>query len=236
MSWLLGALLMGGSVYINGVKANSLRNFEIEDVDITIDADGNVYITASNLIVEVAGANAGPAPSPAETALESVAPAPLETRPDPPILGDEPLAVGGQAASAPAVVGSLSATDMPPTVLAVPPVGAVPAERWWLVIEDNASNGHLLEISVNGTAVSNYQSGSAPVMIDLAAFLHLGENQVDVVAQASGTLGGGVLHVYVAPGANHGGELVLEEPVLVFSRRASDDPAGANFHRTLSIP
>ena len=107
MSWLLGALLMGGSVYINGVKANSLRNFEIEDVDITIDADGNVYITASNLIVEVAGANAGPAPSPAETALESVAPAPLETRPDPPILGDEPLAVGGQAASAPAVVGSL---------------------------------------------------------------------------------------------------------------------------------
>ena len=112
----------------------------------------------------------------------------------------------------------------------------MPAERWWLVIEDNGSKGHVLEISVNGTLVSNYQSGSAPVMIDLAAFLHPGENQVDVTAVASDALGGGVLHIYVAPGANQGGELVLEEPVLVFSRRASDDPAGANFHRTLSIP
>ena len=236
MSWIVGALLMGGSVYINGVKANSLRNFEIEDVDITIDADGNVYITASNLIVEVAGADAVPALLPAETTLESVAPVPLAPQPARPVLAAEPPAVDGQAVPGPALAGSVSTTVVPPTVLAVPPVSAVPAERWWLVIEDNASNGHLLEISVNGTAVSNYQSGSAPVMIDLAVFLHPGENQVDVVAQASDTLGGGVLHVYVAPGANHGGELVLEEPVLVFSRRASDDPAGANFHRTLSIP
>jgi hypothetical protein len=116
------------------------------------------------------------------------------------------------------------------------PITRIAEERWWLVIEDNGSKGHVLEISVNGTPVSIYQSGSAPVMIDLATFLHPGENQVDVVAQESQALGGGVLHVYVAPGANQAGELVLEEPVLVFSRRASDDLAGATFHRTLSIP
>lgn len=245
MTWVLGALLLGGSVYINGVKANSLRNFEIEDVDVKIDADGNVYITAPNLIVEVAGAQDAPqgtpvepsavAPSPPEPS--SMDPLPMEPPPAPvapssalPVLEAEP------APTPPAQVQGATPAAAAPTVLAPPPESAVAPERWWLVIEDNGSKGHVLEISVNGTPVSNYQSGSAPVMIDLATFLHPGENQVDVNALASDALGGGVLHVYVAPGANQGGELVLEEPVLVFSRRSSDDPAGASFHRTLSIP
>ncbi|MFT5584728.1 MAG: hypothetical protein ACI9VR_002313 [Cognaticolwellia sp.] len=245
MSWILGALLMGGSVYINGVKANSLRNFEIEDVDIKIDAYGNVYITAPNLIVEVAGTSAPPAETTPQSdsavpvaqgsgvrgtgAAEPLAPEPVR-----PFLEAEPPA---SDLAVPSATVQVAATAVAPSaVLAAPPENAVPPERWWLVIEDNASKGHVLEISVNGTPVSIYQSGSAPVMIDLAPFLHPGENQVDVLAQDSDALGGGVLHVYVAPGANQNGELVLEEPVLVFSRRASDDPAGAMFHRTLSIP
>lgn len=243
MSWILSALLMGGSVYINGVKANSLRNFEIEDVDIKIDADGNVYITAPNLIVEVAGAEAPAAPAQEAPA----APPTPASSPALPLVAEpvaEPVTKAAPPGPAPA-----AAPEAPPASTAAPagapaavqpligpPSTAVPPEKWWLVVEDNGSKGHALEISVNGTPVANYQSGSAPLMIDLAQFLHPGENQVDVVALASPALGGGVLHVYVAPGANQGGELVLEEPALVFSRRASDDPEGANFHRTLSIP
>jgi hypothetical protein len=241
MSWILGALLLGGSVYINGVKANSLRNFEIEDVDIKIDAEGNVYITAPNLIVEVAGAE-GPPSAPVEAPVAPPAPevvAPLAPAPALPVLEAEPSADLAPTEADVADVGALATPAAPDTtasVLVAPPENAVPPERWWLVVEDNGSKGHVLEIAVNGTPVTNYQSGSAPVMIDLAAFLHPGENQVDVTALASDALGGGVLHIYVAPGANQAGELVLEEPVLVFSRRASDDPAGAMFHRTLSIP
>lgn len=236
MTWILGTLLLGGSVYINGVKANSLRNFEIEDVDVKIDANGDIYITAPNLIVEVAGAEQPPTPPPApETtpAPEPTVAPPAAPAPSP--LGQAPPAQPAVDAPPQAAPVGQPAVVAPTPVLQAPEMG-VPPEAWWLVIEDNGSSGHVLEIAINGVPVTNYSSGSAPVMIDLATFLHPGENQVDVVAVQSPALGGGVLHVYLAPGANQDGELVLEEPALVFSRRASDDPEGATFHRTLSIP
>lgn len=231
---LLAGLLFGGSVYINGVKANSLRNFEIEDVDVRIDEQGNIYITAPNLIVEVAGQESTPAPEPEPTVPQS-------TVPEQPAPGPQPVVAPSSSSPAPDPQPVLEGEGSQGVQSAVtaplsPPVSAIPAEAWWLIVEDNGSQGHALEIKVNGALVTNYSSGGAPVMIDLAPFLHPGENQVEVNALQTAGLGGGVLHVYVAPGENIDGVLTIAEPALVFSRRSSDDPAGATFRRQLTLP
>jgi hypothetical protein len=44
---------MAGSVYVNGVKADGLRNQEFKDVNVKIDGNGNVYVDAPNYTVQV---------------------------------------------------------------------------------------------------------------------------------------------------------------------------------------
>lgn len=76
MSWsrnlaIAGALLfsssaLAGSVYVNGVKADGLRNQEFQKVNVKIDASGNVYVDAPNYTVQVVEAppqTAPPAPT-----------------------------------------------------------------------------------------------------------------------------------------------------------------------------
>jgi hypothetical protein len=43
-----------GTLYVNGVRAESLRNFDFKAVDIHVDAEGNVWIEAPNYRIEVA--------------------------------------------------------------------------------------------------------------------------------------------------------------------------------------
>ncbi len=51
-----------GSVYVNGVRADGLEGQKFEDVDVHIDAKGNIWIDAPRYTVEVADGKAPPAP------------------------------------------------------------------------------------------------------------------------------------------------------------------------------
>ena len=108
------------------------------------------------------------------------------------------------------------------------PTATAPAGRYWLVTEDNASNGHVVEVMVNGVMVQKISSGDAQVILDIGKYLKPGMNTVVFNALPAQTLGGGVLNVYVGTGGNQGGTLALDAPQIAFSRRSTDPVAGTS--------
>lgn len=101
-----------------------------------------------------------------------------------------------------------------------PATGTVPQERYWLVSQDAESRGHVVEVLVNGTAVATVRSGAAPVILDLAPFLHAGTNQVTLQAAAAPDASGGPLSVHVGVGENRRGTVDLVKPDVSLVRRA----------------
>ena len=57
------ASLLSGTLYINGVRADGLRGFDLEDVDLRIDEQGDIHVTAPQYKVEVEDAPVIPAPA-----------------------------------------------------------------------------------------------------------------------------------------------------------------------------
>jgi len=47
------AAAWAGSIYINGVRADGITNFELDDVDVVIDSQGDIYIAAPRYTIEV---------------------------------------------------------------------------------------------------------------------------------------------------------------------------------------
>jgi hypothetical protein len=101
-----------------------------------------------------------------------------------------------------------------------PTVGAVPKARYWLVSQDADSQGHAVDIIVNGTAVATARSGGGALIIDLAPYLHLGTNQIELHATAAPDAKGGPLSVHVGVGENRRGTIDLANPEVSLVRRA----------------
>ena len=200
-----------GDVYINGVKATGLTNFELQDVDVTIDKNGDVYIDAPRYSIEVT-TTAEPEPEPIPVPIPPPAPEP------------EPVA----PVSEPAIDA--------PMAIEAPPEPLVAPESWWLVTEDNGSTGHAVDVFVGGQQVATVRSGDEQLILDVSPHLAPGANIVNFSAQPSDALGGGVLNIYLGPGSNDAGTLNLQPPQLTFTRRASDDPAGTAQQLTLTVP
>lgn len=220
------------NVYINGVKATGLKGFELQDVNVTIDAKGDVYIDAPRYSIEVMAppdpADSVPAPAtdvgPAPAATEPVSTA----EPDPTVAPTPEPAVETEPAPATAAVTPVTPVTAPPEPLVAP-------ESWWLVTEDNASAGHVVEVFIGGTAVATVRSGDDQLILDVSPYLAPGDNIVNVSAQPADALGGGVLKLYLGPGSNDAGTLNLAAPQLTFTRRATDDVAGTSEQRTLVV-
>lgn len=74
-----------GNVYINGVQANGLTNFELSEVDVKIDARGDVYIDAPRYSIEIISNEPAPVPEPepeaTPDAVVEVAPEPAPVAP-----------------------------------------------------------------------------------------------------------------------------------------------------------
>ncbi|MBK9644038.1 MAG: hypothetical protein IPO67_02595 [Deltaproteobacteria bacterium] len=82
---LLSPVTFAGALYINGVRADAVRNMELKDVNIRVDGDGNVWIDAPRYSVEVVqpGGQAAPARPPsahAPGADDAVVPSPRPSR------------------------------------------------------------------------------------------------------------------------------------------------------------
>lgn len=200
----LGApgLAAAGALYINGVRADTLRNMDLKDVDVRIDGDGNIWIDAPRYAVEVV--------SPGD--------------PLPPAGQTQPGApAGAQTAPVPAPVGPASAA------------AALPAGTWWLVSEDNASTGHIVDVYVNGVLVTTLRSGDPQLLLDVSRYLHRGVNQVLFTARP-GQPGGGLMQLYLGSGTNDSGTLNLNTPDITFTRRSSDPATGSSRQFELTVP
>ncbi len=63
MLWMFAPLAMAGSVYVNGVNVDALRNQTFANVTVYIDAQGNVRVDAPQYQIEVVGTPPPPTPS-----------------------------------------------------------------------------------------------------------------------------------------------------------------------------
>lgn len=103
----------------------------------------------------------------------------------------------------------------PPT-----PTGNIPLGRWWLVTDDAASAGHLVEVWINGRKARLVRSGDPQLILDIAPWLAVGSNTIEMKAR-SASPGGGPLYLYVGRGDNASGTVVLDHPDVQFGLGAS---------------
>jgi hypothetical protein len=180
---LLFSLVMahGADVYVNGtqVDSRSLVGNHFESVDIKVDGNGVLHITAPGYKVEVVGGGMTPFGQVAE----------------------ETVAV--QSATVPLV-----------------PDNGVARARWWLVTEDNASGGHVVEIHINGELTHTIRSGENQKILDVGSYLKLGDNSV-VVRSESTNASGGTFYLYFGSGRDDAGTVVMDPPQIQFGIGAS---------------
>jgi hypothetical protein len=210
---LLSPVTFAGALYINGVRADAVRNMELKDVNIRVDADGNVWIDAPRYSVEVL--QPGGQPSAPSAPQAPAAPA----APMAPVAPPAPMAPPAPPAPAAAVSGA-----------------EVAAGSWWLVTEDNQSIGHTIDVYISGVLVKTIKSGDEDVLMDISRYVRRGKNEVLISARAGASLGGGLFQVYLGQGSNDAGTLNLASPQITFTRRSSDSLDGASRQYTLIVP
>jgi hypothetical protein len=125
-----------------------------------------------------------------------------------------------------------SAPETPPAQL---DGAAAPVGKYWLITEDNQSTGNTLEVTVNGTLVRRVKSGDAQLILDLAPYLKIGDNQVTVTAVPGAAAEGGPMHVYIGTGSNDGGVIKMNNPAIHFARKPGDPAAGTTKQYTLLV-
>lgn len=113
---------------------------------------------------------------------------------------------------------------------------AVAGGTWWLVTEDNASEGHTVDILVNGALVRRVKSGDPQLILDISAYLRKGTNQVVLQAQPGPQPSGGILKIYLGAGSNADGTVRLETPSVAYARRSTDAPTGETKQFTITVP
>ena len=208
------------AIYINNVYVDTLPQMELRNVTVRVDATGALYIDAPNYRVEVVDPDTGVA----TPAAPSSAAAPIST---------------ARSATAPYSAPTPAPSSAPTPALPAASSGAVAANgvavgRWWLVSEDNASKGQVVDIVINGTTVRQVRSGEAQVLVDVGSYLMPGGNVVVVNAKA-GSPSGGPLTVYVGEGVTKNGVLQMDNPPVRLTRRSIDDVAASRSF-TVTVP
>lgn len=189
---LLAATALGGSLYVNGVLVDGLRNQTFSGCEVLIDAKGNIHVTAPGYHIEVVD------PAPSRRSRRAAAAAPLPAAPPPPPISDLPEADLPTAPRSSSLQG-----------------GLVAAGQWWLLTED-AGSGHQVKVYVNGARVLSLESGAGSAVRDLAGWLRPGDNTVRVESTSYQGASGGMA-VLLAPGEDRMGAIILEEPRVRFS-------------------
>ena len=97
--------------------------------------------------------------------------------------------------------------------------GTVSGNRWWLIADDNASAGHIVDVEVNGTVIRTYKSGEA-LIFDVGPYLSTGNNSVRFLSRGAAP-SGGALFLYLGTGSVDGGRISQDEPKIKFKRNSS---------------
>jgi hypothetical protein len=202
---LFPASALAGSVFLNGVPIDSVRDQKFEKVSsVRIDAQGNVHIDAPAYAVKTVNVPATPAPAPAP------APAP----------------VAQASAPAPAPVAT------PAPAPAAPAVDTAPARitrRYWLVTEQSATGmtEYDIDLYVNSKWVRKLRNHEEQVITDITPLLQPGKNAVLFMARkvAAGSRKSEspqhVFKVIIGEGNEGGGRVMIDNPLLRFQRTAA---------------
>jgi hypothetical protein len=101
-----------------------------------------------------------------------------------------------------------------------PPAVATTGPHWWLVTEDNGSNGHTVQVFVNDALVQTVRSRDPQAINDISKWLVPGQNRVRLMSD-SVNASGGALYVYIGRGSNESGTVVLDKPDVQYGLGAS---------------
>jgi hypothetical protein len=198
---LLPASALAGSVFLNGVRIDSVRGQTFEKVSVRIDEQGNVHIDAPGYAVRTV-----PAPAPAPAPAPVVAPAPAPT----------PAPVVAPPAPAPA-----PAQEPVPTRI---------TKRYWLVTEQETPGmtGYDIDLYVNSQWVRKLRNVEQQVIAELTGNLQPGKNTVTLIARkvdgagGSGGSRGQVFRVLIGEGNMGGSNVMLDNVLVRFQRTAAD--------------
>ena len=106
--------------------------------------------------------------------------------------------------------------------------------QWWLVSDDSGSQGHTVDVFVNGALARTVTSGQAQVILDLGPFLAPGANRVHLQAQSTAPAGG-PLYVYLGRGSNASGTVMMDSPDIQFGLGPSRNGETSRDY-TLEVP
>jgi hypothetical protein len=202
---LFPASALAGSVFLNGVSIDSVRDQKFEKVSsVRIDAQGNVHIDAPAYAVKTVSA---PAPAPVAPAP---APAPVAAAPAP-----APVAT-----PAPAAPVAPAAADIAPARI---------TRRYWLVTEQSATGmtEYDIDLYVNSKWVRKLRNNEEQVITDITHLLQPGKNAVLFMARkvAAGSRKSDspqhVFKVIIGEGNEGGGRVMIDNPLLRFQRTAA---------------
>jgi hypothetical protein len=107
-----------------------------------------------------------------------------------------------------------------PAPAPAPASSGVAEGTWWMVTEDNGSSGHVVELWINGTRALNVFSGGEQMIEDVTPWLRPGSNNIRVQS-VSTNASGGALYIYIGPGGNDEGTLMMGTPAVQFGLGAS---------------
>jgi len=211
---LLAALLPGvalaGSVFLNGVRIDSVRGQTFEKATVRIDDQGNVHIDAPHYAVRTESV---PAPAPAA----APAPAPVAPAPAP------------VAAPAPA-----------PAPVQEPAPTHITRRYWLVTEQDTpGATGYDIDLYVNSQWVRKLRNVESQVVTELTGNLQPGKNTVTFMARKQEGAGdssgsrGQVFRILIGEG-NMGGSHVMLDNVLVRFQRTAADTEDATEDFTLS--
>ncbi|HSG41088.1 MAG TPA: hypothetical protein VLE27_15730, partial [Thermoanaerobaculia bacterium] len=149
---LLPTSALAGSVFLNGVSIDSVRDQKFEKVaSVRIDAQGNVHIDAPAYAVKTVSVPSAPAPAPA--------PAPVAPAPAP---APAPVAQAPAPVAAPAPAPATPAVDTAPARI---------TRRYFLVTEQSARGmtEYDIDLYVNSKWVRRLRNNEDQVITDITS-------------------------------------------------------------------
>ncbi len=199
--------LAGPAVTLNGVNISGVANQKFENVNVIIDAQGNLEIQAKGYAVRTTVPATPAAPPPAATPPLAAALAPSHP------LAGSPGTGSGMVANA---------SSAPPSRL---------ARRYFLATEQSQPDGtqYDVEVFINASWIRVLRSADPQVVTEVTRYLHPGTNKVTLscTKRLQGVerrnYGAEVtLKVVVGAGNVGGDHVMIDEPLAVMTRTAAE--------------
>ncbi|RKH07332.1 hypothetical protein D7V97_21445 [Corallococcus sp. CA053C] len=199
---LVPMLALAGSVFLNGVNIDGVKNQRFEKATVRIDAEGNVHIDAPGYAARVTTVT--PAPPPTAT----------------PPVATPPVAAATDAGVAPAAAPSGTPAPVPGRI----------TQRYWLVTEQTTPGmtDFDIDVYVNSRWVRRLRNNEDQVVQEITSQLRPGPNAVTLIARkvAGGSRrsisANNVFKVIIGEGNEGGGNVMIDTPLIRFQKTAAD--------------